>query len=158
MNAKRKREKIKGRKESGRFVGLPFCVLKSNDYIGLSYKSKALLIDLALQYNGKNNGDLTAAFAILKKRGWVREATIFTAVQELMVANLIIRTREGKFQNPHRRCGLYALTWKPIDECIGKDLDVAPTTTPPRKFSLEKNKTPITQSVSSGYSKSNDIK
>lgn len=158
MNAKRKREKIKGRKESGRFVGLPFCVLKSNDYIGLSYKSKALLIDLALQYNGKNNGDLTAAFAILKKRGWVREATIFTAVQELMVANLIIRTREGKFQNPHRRCGLYALTWKPIDECIGKDLDVAPTTTPPRKFSLEKNKTPITQSVSSGYSNSNDIK
>ena len=140
MNAKRKREKIKGRKESGRFVGIPFCVLESNDYIGLSYKSKALLIDLALQYNGKNNGDLTAAFAILKKRGWVREATIFTAVQELMVANLIIRTREGKFQNPHSRCALYALTWKPIDECYGKNLDVAPTTTPLRKFSLEKTK------------------
>ena len=58
MNAKRKREKIKGRKESGRFVGLPFCVLKCDDYIGLSYKSKALLIDLALQYNGSNNGNL----------------------------------------------------------------------------------------------------
>jgi hypothetical protein len=139
MNAKRKREKIKGRKESGRFVGLPFCVLKSNDYIDLSYKSKALLIDLALQYNGKNNGDLTAAFAILKKRGWVREATIFSAVQELILANLIIRTREGKFQNPHSRCALYALAWQPIDECNGKDLDIGPTVTPPRKFSLEKN-------------------
>lgn len=144
MNAKRKREKIKGRKESGRFVGIPFCVLESNDYIGLSYKSKALLIDLALQYNGKNNGDLTAAFAILKKRGWVREATIFTAVKELMVANLIIRTREGKFQNPHSRCALYAITWQPINECFGKDLDIAPSTTPPRKFSLEKTKNPIT--------------
>ena len=138
MNAKRKREKIKGRKESGRFVGLPFCVLKSNDYIDLSYKSKALLIDLALQYNGKNNGDLTAAFAILKKRGWVREATIFSAVQELILANLIIRTREGKFQNPHSRCALYALAWQPIDEYLGKDLEIGPTITPPRKFSLEK--------------------
>ena len=138
MNAKRKREKIKGRKESGRFVGLPFCVLKCDDYIGLSYKSKVLLIDLALQYNGKNNGDLTAAFAILKKRGWVREATIFTAVQELMVANLIIRTREGQFQNPHSRCALYALAWQPIDECLGKDLEIGPTVTSPRKFSLEK--------------------
>ena len=55
-----------------------------------------------------------------------------------MEANLIIKTREGKFQNPHSRCALYAITWQQIDECEGKDLEVRPTSTPPRKFSLEK--------------------
>jgi len=60
------------------------------------------------------------------------------AVQELMVANLIIKTREGKFQNPHSRCALYAMTWQQIDECGDKDLEIRPTAKAPRKFSLEK--------------------
>jgi hypothetical protein len=143
MNTAKKRRQVKGRNENGRFLSMPHCVMNSEDYIKLTTKSKVLLFDLAFQYNGKNNGNLTAAFAILKKRGWVREATIFNAIKELMKANMIIRTREGKFQNPHSRCALYALTWKSIDACNGKDLDVAPTTTTPtpttttRKFSLE---------------------
>ena len=68
------RHKVKGRKESGRFTLLPHAVLNTDDYIGLSTKSKALLVDLAYQYNGKNNGDLTAAMAILRDRGWKRDA------------------------------------------------------------------------------------
>ena len=144
MNSVKKRRQVKGRNENGRFISIPHCVMNSVDYIKLTTKSKALLFDLAFQYNGKNNGNLTAAFAVMKKRGWVREATIFTAVRELMAANLIIRTREGKFQNPHSRCALYALTWKNIDECPGSDLDVESTITPSRKFSIDKNKNPIT--------------
>ena len=132
------RHKVKGRKESGRFTLLPHAVLKTDDYIGLSTKSKALLVDLAYQYNGKNNGDLTAALAVLRNRNWKRSATISEAIKELMRADLIIRTREGKFQNPHSRCALYAVSWLPIDECIGKDLEIGSTRTPPRKFSLEK--------------------
>ena len=138
MNPSKRREKIKNRKETGRFAQLPHVVLNSSDYIGLSYKSKALLVDLVHQYNGKNNGDLTAALGTLKARGWQRSATLTNAVKELMQANLVIRTREGKFQNPHSRCALYAMTWQQIDECEGKDLDVGPTSTPPRKFSSEK--------------------
>lgn len=132
------RMKVKGRREGSRFVGLPHSMLNSPDYIGLTTKSKTLLVDLTFQYNGRNNGDLTAALAILKKRGWKRSATISAAVTELMEAGIIIRTREGKFQNPHSRCALYALSWAAIDECDGKDLEVSPTMTPPRKFSLEK--------------------
>ena len=138
MNSAKRREKAKNRRESGRFILIPHAVLTSSDYIGLSYKSKALLVDLAYQYNGRNNGDLTAALGYMQTRGWKRSATLTDAVQELMVANLIIKTREGKFQNPHSRCALYAMTWQQIDECEGKDLEVAPTATPPRKFSLEK--------------------
>ena len=133
------RSKVKGRRETGRFVAFPHAVIKTQDYIGLSYKSKALLLDMVLQYNGRNNGDLTVAYSILRKRGWKREATISGAVKELMEANLVIRTREGQFRNPHSRCALYAITWQPIDDCNGKDLSVNPTTTAPRKFSFEKS-------------------
>jgi hypothetical protein len=138
MNPSKRREKTKNRKESGRFAQLPHVVLNSPDYVGLSYKSKALLVDLAYQYNGRNNGDLTAALGYMQTRGWKRSATLTDAVKELMEANLIIRTREGKFQNPHSRCALYAMTWQKIDECEDKDLEIRPTATAPRKFSLEK--------------------
>ena len=138
MKPSRQREKAKNRKETGRFAQLPHMVLNSPNYIGLSYKSKALLVDLVYQYNGKNNGDLTAALGTLKARGWVRSATLSNAVNELMKVKLIIRSREGKFQNPHSRCALYAITWQQIHECEGKDLEIRPTSTPPRKFSLEK--------------------
>ena len=133
------RIKAKGRRETGRFVAFPHTVIKTQDYIGLSYKSKVLLMDLALQYYGSNNGDLTVALAVLRNRGWKRQATISEAVKELLDADLIIRTREGQFRNPHSRCALYAITWQPIDDCNGKDLCVNPTTTAPRKFSFEKS-------------------
>jgi len=138
MKPFRQREKANNRRESGRFILIPHAVLASSDYIGLSYKSKALLVDLVHQYNGRNNGDLTAALGYMQARGWKRSATLTDAVKEIMEAHLIIRTREGKFQNPHSRCALYAITWQQIDECEGKDLEVSRTSTPPRKFSLEK--------------------
>ena len=138
MNPSKRREKLNNRKGTGRFAQLPHVVLNSSDYIGLSYKSKSLIVDLVYQYNGRNNGDLTAALGYMQSRGWKRSATLNDAVKELMQANLIIRTREGRFQNPHSRCALYAITWQPIHACEEKDLAVGPTLTPPRKFSLEK--------------------
>ena len=131
------RNKVKGRRMIGRFIGIPHVVIKNKDYVDLSYKSKALLIDLMVQYHGRNNGDLTTALAILRDRGWKRHATIGEAVKELIDANLIIRTREGQFRNPFSRCALYAVTWQPIDDCKDKDLNVNPTSTAPRKFSFE---------------------
>ena len=128
------RRKVKGRAERGSFMAIPHVVMSHPDYINLSYKSKVLLFDLAFQFRGKNNGDLTAAPSVLRKRGWVRANTISDAIKELIEANLIIRTREGRFMNPHSRCALYALTWHQIDECYNKDLDVCPTTSPNRRF------------------------
>ena len=60
---------------------------------------------------------------------------------------LIIRTREGVFLNPGGRCALYALAWLPIHDCPGKALEVLPTTTPPLKLSMLKNKMPGPVSV-----------
>lgn len=136
----RDRRKIKGRSESGRFLKLPHIVLNNEDYINLSYKSKALLTDLAMQYNGHNNGDFSSALGVMKKRGWKRSATLSAATKELVEANLILKTREGKFLNPGAKCTLYAITWEPIDDCYGKDLEVKATIKAPRSFSKNKMK------------------
>jgi hypothetical protein len=139
----RTRSKAKSRGDGGAgFGGLPKVVWKHPDYCGLSGSAAKLLMDLACQYNGRNNGNLTVAHSILKPRGWPSKTTITRATQELLATQLIICTREGRFTNPGGRCALYALTWKPIDECLGKGLTISPTATPPRKFSLEANKTP----------------
>jgi len=63
-----------------------------------------------------------------------------------------LKTRNGRFINPGARCALYALTWQPVDECIGKKLEISATKTPPRKFSVEGKiiRMPVTQRVSSG--------
>ncbi|KJS09373.1 MAG: hypothetical protein VR73_02760 [Gammaproteobacteria bacterium BRH_c0] len=131
--------KQKERAPPGGFAGIPRIVMESSDYMHLSFKAKALLVELAYQYKGNNNGDLTAAPAVLKARGWKRAATISTTVTELVDARLVIKTREGKFLNPGGRCALYAVTWQPVNECPGKNLDVPATITPPRKFSMERN-------------------
>lgn len=120
------------------FAGIPRNVMDNPDYQRLNGNAKALLLELAYQYKGHNNGDLTIALSVLKKRGWKRAATISVAIKKLLDANLVIKTRNGRFCNPNSKCALYALSWQPINECHGKDLEVQPTLTPPRKFSLEK--------------------
>lgn len=137
----RNRAKVKGRKGGLGYGALPREVWMSPDYCNLTGGASKLLMDLACQYNGRNNGDLQAAYSILSERGWNSKDTISRAVGELLRARLIVKTREGKFTNPGGRCALYALSWLPINEC-GNKLEVPPTTTPPRKFSLEAIKTP----------------
>ena len=132
--------RVRKRAKQGQFVALPHVVLESPSYLNIGSSAKALLIDLAHQYNGRNNGDLTAAFGHMKKRGWRSKQTLAKALRELIAAELVLKTRQGKFQNPNACCDLYALTWQSIDECPGKNLEVNPTMTPPRKFSLEASK------------------
>ena len=137
---KRKRER--GRATAGRFLSLPHVVLESSSFINLRPRAVKLLLDVAFQYDGRNNGNLTVACSPMKERGWSSKDTLSKAVQDLIEANLIVKTRTGRFMNPGAQCYLYAVTWRAIDECQGKDLEVGPTATPPRKFSLERSKNP----------------
>lgn len=127
---------------TSRYVGVPHAVLYSESYKQLPNRAKALLIDIVYHYNGRNNGDLSTAWGIMKHRGWKSKSTLSAAINDLLNANLILKTRDGRFQNPGSCCDLYALTWHPIHECLGKNLEVSPTATPPRKFSLEASKSP----------------
>jgi hypothetical protein len=139
-----------GRKDAlNSFAGIPRIVMEHPDYINLGGHAVKLLNLFAYQYRGKNNGDLCAAWAIAKKHGFKSQATLSRAKNELIHAELIIQTRQGVFLNPGGRCALYALTWQPVNECPGKNMDIEPTIKPPRQFGLErfKNRNPTSITV-----------
>jgi hypothetical protein len=105
-------------------------LLNCADFIALSGVQTKLLVDIASQYNGYNNGDLCASLSVLKKRRWNSNDTITNALKVLIARNLIIQTKQGGLGiGP----SLYAITWQPINDCKGK-LDVKATTNPPRSF------------------------
>lgn len=126
------REKLKGRRSSGTYFGLPHAVMDSVNYLNLSAKAIRLLNDLGRQYNGKNNGDLCATWSVIKKRGWSSRSTLYKALQELLHYGLIIKSKQGGKHAP----SLYALTWQSIDECKGK-LDIRETITPSGEWKTE---------------------
>ncbi|MEM9303507.1 MAG: hypothetical protein AAGE01_15425 [Pseudomonadota bacterium] len=117
------------RKRTAPFVHVPHRIMESEAYRRLSNHARALLFDLVYQHRHRsnkregNNGDLHAAFGPLRQRGLFRsKGTLHRAIDELLEAGLIERTRQGG----RNRCSLYALTWHPIASCDGK-LDVSPT-------------------------------
>lgn len=136
------RSKSKGRADSGTFAQLPHVVMDSESFRGLRPSALMVLMCLLRQYRGNNNGDLSAEFSRAQGWGIGSKTTLTKALSELQKRNLIQRTREGRFINPGACCALYAITWKPIDECEGK-LEVSSTATAPRKFSLERAKHPV---------------
>jgi hypothetical protein len=82
--AKRDRFKdAKARRESGAFVALPSAVLRSPQFAQLSAHAVKLLCDLLSQIRGNNNGDLCAAWRLMKKRNWKSKDTLFQALGEL---------------------------------------------------------------------------
>ena len=67
---------------------------------------------MASAYNGRNNGDLAAAWKLMQPRGWNSETTLHKAKKELIAAGFIIEMRKGKRPNS---CSLFALTWRPLN-------------------------------------------
>lgn len=129
-----------GRRRGGKpapFISIPRHVMRSESYKGLGGSAVKLLNALLYQYRGNNNGDLSTGWALMKQHGFKSQETLTRAKNELLQADLIMVTREGRFMNPNGQATLYAVTWAPIDDCRGKSLEVDPTVTPPRKFTLE---------------------
>jgi len=126
MSQKRRYKSGGNGRDAGAFVAIPHSVLNSPAYIGVSPHAKTLLLDLAVQFHGDNNGDLCAAWKFMKPRGWRSEATLHKAKQELLHAGLIVETRKGARPN---KASLYAVTWQALDLCGGK-LDISPQSFP----------------------------
>jgi hypothetical protein len=106
---------------TGRYCAIPHNVMNSADYLNLGANAKVLLLELVYQYNGKNNGDLTCAWAVLKKRGFKAETTINRAKKELLQGDLITEVRKGVAQKGKRLCSLYAINWQSLDEVFYPD-------------------------------------
>lgn len=125
----RSRERFKNRRPNGTFLRLSTEVLDSEAFLSLTFKARALLLDIGAQFRGGNNGDLAAPWSWMSKRGWKSKDTLHRALIELLAAGLIEQTRQGGLHCP----SLYALTWLPIDECGGK-LEIPACPVPSNKW------------------------
>lgn len=114
MSFKRKRQTGKGGAHS--FIAVPHFILKSPEFGALTGAGVKLLFELAKEYKGNNNGDFSCAFSVLQSRGWQSKGTLTAAKRELEDSGWIVSTRQGG----SHRCGLFALTWWPIDDIPGK--------------------------------------
>ena len=125
----RTRLKAKGRREKGTYVGIPHSITRSREYAALPAPAVKLLIDLADQFNGFNNGDLQATWRLMERKGWRSKATLYRALNKLLERGFILVSRQGG----KHKCTLFALTYLAIDDCKGK-LDVAETIVPPNTW------------------------
>lgn len=113
--------KRNGDKRDGKgFVALPLVVLNSPGYRFASHPARALLIDIAMQYTGHNNGKLTACAKYLNAKGWRSNDTIVRARRELIECGLLIETRKGARPN---KAAWFALPWYDLDPVQGLDID-----------------------------------
>lgn len=108
----------------GPFIALPWHVLDSQAYMGLSHPAKALLIEIGRQFKGDNNGRLLASRSYLSKRQWNSQDVITRALRELITAKLIHQTVQGHRPN---KASWFAVTWRKLQLFPGYDPGSAET-------------------------------
>jgi hypothetical protein len=92
----------------GGFSPIPWSVLDSKAYLGLSHPARSLLLEVARQDTRSSNGRLLLSSKHLAKRGWKSNDTIHRAKTELLHAGLIYETVKGHRPN---KASWYAVTW-----------------------------------------------
>lgn len=112
----RTRLKAKGRADFGSYVAMPHAILQSAEWAALTACEAKLLIDIYGQFNGKNNGALSAAWTLMQPRGWRSQDTLNRALRGLLAKGFLLKTRQGG----KHLCSLYAVTWREINDCDGK--------------------------------------
>ncbi len=112
-------KRTRAARDGSRFLALPHVVMDSEAFRNLSGPALRLLLDIARQYDGDNNGRLVACSKYLRTRGWSSEGTASRARKELEASRLIVETRKGMRPN---RATWYALTWLVFDWSPDMDL------------------------------------
>ena len=110
----------KEKRDGGQYVALPHVVIDSPSYRALGHPARSLLVDIARQYTGSNNGRLVACAKYLRPLGWKSNDTVTRALGELKAAGLLIETRMG--MRP-KRAAWFALGWYTLDNADGMDID-----------------------------------
>lgn len=98
---------------AGRFVGIPYHVANSDVFSKLDAYEVKLLFDLSRQFNGRNNGNLTATLTLMESWGWA-SGTLHRTQKSLLEKGFITVTRQGWKQRG--KPTLLALTWHEIHE------------------------------------------
>lgn len=105
-------------RDGATFLALPHVVLESAAYRGVNTFARALLIDIAMQLKGSNNGRLLCSTAHMKPLGWTSQGTLQKAKADLLSARLLYETVKG--QRPHK-ASWYAVTWIPLERLPSYD-------------------------------------
>ncbi|HEV7985075.1 MAG TPA: hypothetical protein VGP20_02840 [Steroidobacteraceae bacterium] len=113
------------RRLSGKhYAMVPVEVLTSQACNTLPASACRVLLAIAAQFRGKNNGDLALTWATARPFGINSKKQLIDALALLLERGLIEKTRQGG----KRPLGpsLYAVGWMPIDDLNGK-IDSGPT-------------------------------
>jgi hypothetical protein len=108
----RKGKKGRSSRVGGGFMAIPWIVYDSPAYLALGRAAKNLLIDIARQFTGHNNGRLLCSMARLKSRGWNSNKGLTDAKRELINSGFIYETVKGHRPN---KASWYAITWQNLD-------------------------------------------
>ncbi len=115
----------RGKRDSGRdagpFLVLPHSVMDCPGFRKLSASAVALLLEVARQFHGDDNGRMLLSRAYLATRGWNSADVIQRAKKELLDGGFIFETVKGHRPN---RASWYAMTWRRLDNIPGFDSGV----------------------------------
>lgn len=106
-----------GRNVTSRFVRLDYRILTSNAYRSLSPNARSLLIEVAMLYNGDNNGSLYLGVRDAAHRLGVADLTAASrAFDDLIALGFLQMTQDAHFaikagETSRARC--WRLTWQP---------------------------------------------
>lgn len=102
------------RKAGKRFAGIPLDVLHHEAVTTLDHAAFRILVLLAGEYNGRNNGALGVSWAQAKAHGIGSKNTLYRALKALVGRGLIEQTYPASRVPP--RPAMYALDWQGIDD------------------------------------------
>jgi len=111
-----------------RYALVPREVLQSEAVCTMPNYGLRVLLAIAAQFNGRNNGDLSLTAAEARRFGISSTKQLYAAFAELQCRGLIIKTRQGG-KRP-MGCTLYALGWVRIQESDKYDVGVGATIKP----------------------------
>jgi hypothetical protein len=136
VSSRDKRSRVTGRlgaQRGERYALLPLEVAQSGNYQALPDWAARVLFALLLSYHGRNNGCLGLTFPQAKTLGVSSQWKLYSGLHVLMLADLIICTRQGRLVAGKKLPSLYALTWKGIDqpqESVSFDGSISPCPLP----------------------------
>ena len=107
-----------------RFAMLPLRILEMPEFQALKLTSKHVLVCLAGQFNGHNNGRLSFTQSDGLCFGITRSGTRCSALKELAGANFVIKTHGGGLRQYIPEATHWALAWIPLQYRDTRQLDV----------------------------------
>ncbi len=117
-NGRNSGRKTNSGRDAGRFVAIPLSVLDCPGYARLSMHARALLLEVARQFTGNNNGRLLLSRDYMAKRSWKSNDMLTKAKRELLDGGFLHETVKGHRPN---KASWYAMTWQTLDRIPGYD-------------------------------------